>query len=55
MNECIELLKKEIRSLTINLNQAENRPGVKSDEIENIKRKLRLKNEILSVVLEASK
>ena len=55
MNECIELLKKEVKALTINLDRAKNRPGVKPDEISNIERKLRLKNEILTIVSEASK
>ena len=55
MDDHIELLKKEIKSLTINLSRSKNKPGVKPDEIANIERKIRLKNEILAIVSEASK
>lgn len=52
MNEHIELLMKELRALDLNLYRAQKRPGVKPEEIDNIKRKIRLKSDLLKMVEE---
>lgn len=51
MNEHIELLKKEIDTLELNLERAKKKPGVKTEELESIEKKIRLKTEILGVLI----
>ena len=50
MPEHIELLKKEIVALQLNLDRALNKHSVKSEEIKSIQTKLRLKRDILSAL-----
>lgn len=52
MNEHIALLEKEIREIEINLARAKARPGVNTEELFNLERKLRLKSDICSVIKE---
>ena len=52
MTEHIALLEKEIKELQNNYVRAKARLGVKEDELANLEKKLRLKCEILSVVVD---
>lgn len=51
MTEHIELLEKEIAKLERDLSMAMLRPGVRSEEIQNLTEKIRLKNETLGMLL----
>ena len=53
MTEHIKLLEREIKELTLNYERAKSKPGVKSEELNAIERKLRLKTEILEVIRNA--
>ena len=44
------MIKKEIRSLNINLEHAKNRRGVTPEEITNIENKINLKTDILVIL-----
>lgn len=50
MTEHIELLEREIKDLVRSYERAKLKPGVRSDEIKAIERKLRLKTEILEFI-----
>ena len=51
MDEHIKLLEKEIKSLRINLDRVKNKPRATPEELANIERKLRLKQEILLMII----
>ena len=52
MTEHITLIRQEISKLSLNLERAKSKPGVRQDEIENIENKLRLKNDILKILMQ---
>lgn len=55
MIEYIELLQSEICQLKTNLERAMKKPGVQLEEIQQIERKIQLKNDILEIVKQAAK
>lgn len=50
MGEHVDLLKRELRQLSANLERARHKPGVRQEELENLLQKIRLKTDLLHLL-----
>ena len=50
MGEHIELIRRELQQLSVNLERAKAKPGVRPEELENLLQKIRLKTDLLHLL-----